>query len=121
MTPLDVQCVVCGAKAGWHCTGAPGSGRPGRRVPPHHMRIEDAKNAGAAGRPGATGHDRAPVADGTDIPSVPSAALSAVTAEPPGKCETGARGGRPSAAVIADLELSPTNLWMEHSGLGYAS
>lgn len=42
MTALDVQCILCGAKPGWHCIGAPNSGRAGQRVPPHRMRVEDA-------------------------------------------------------------------------------
>ena len=115
MTPLDVQCILCGAKAGWHCTGAPGSGRPGRRVPPHHMRIEDAKNAGVAGRPGATGHDRAPVSDGTDIPPVPSAAS---TEQPPTRYDLSPRRCV-SGLLPPPLVLSPTDTWREHAGLGY--
>ena len=88
--PIDVLCVQCGAKPGWYCVGAPNSGRSGRRVPSHPIRIEDSKNAEVVGhQAGAARYDHASVADGTDIPSVPSAALS------------------------------PTDLWMEHAGLGY--
>lgn len=41
---LDVQCLLCGAKPGWPCTGAPDSGRAGMQVPAHQVRRDSARS-----------------------------------------------------------------------------
>ena len=45
MRAQDIQCVMCGAKPGWECLGAPDTARSGMRIPPHQIRRDDARMA----------------------------------------------------------------------------
>lgn len=49
--PKTVQCIICGAKPGWACIGAPNTLYAGRRIASHDLRVADAKAAALTERP----------------------------------------------------------------------
>jgi len=119
MSALDVQCIFCGAKPGWHCIGAPTSGRPGQRVSPHWVRVTDSKTAEAVGhRAGKARYDLASVADAGAVPAAPASAAPYRPVGPnPKPTPTPTDGTKPNDGPLPGL--SPTDLWMEHQARGY--
>ena len=95
--PLSIRCIQCGAKPGFRCHPDPHKGWGGSfRASPHGLRVVDA--AESAGR---FMSDAETLAVASGHPCIPA---------------VGAAASPHAGAPTADLELPPTELWMEHQG-----